>query len=307
MSKVYDVIVIGASAAGMTAAVYAKRANMNVLLLEKLAPGGQMINSDRIENYVGGGIISGADLAYKMFEQTQELGIPMEYGTASKITTEGDAKVVHCEEGQVFSTRGVIIAAGCSPNKLGVEGEAELIGKGLSFCAICDGAQYKDKEVVVIGGGNAAVEEGFYLAGLCKKLTFVTMINLTADPEAVSELRAKDNVEVHEYCDIDKFTNADGKISIHYHPNQKADALHEVVQCDGVFEYIGQNPSSKPFRDLNITNERGYIKVDKNFETEVPMIYAAGDIIDKELRQIVTAAADGATAAHNLSGKLNKR
>ena len=171
MENIYDIIIVGAGPAGMTAAIYAIRANMKVLMLDRLAPGGQMINTNEIENYPGAGKLSGAELAIKMFEHTQELGVEFDYKTVIDIKNGGPLKTVVCEEDDtVYKARAVILATGTVPRRLGVPGEDDWAANGISWCAICDGAQYRDKEVVVIGGGNSAVEESIYLAGICTRL-----------------------------------------------------------------------------------------------------------------------------------------
>lgn len=197
MDNVYDIVIVGAGPAGMTAAIYAIRANMKVLMLDKLSPGGAIINTNEVENYTGAGKLSGAELAIKMFEHTQELGVEFDYRTVLDIKDEGEWKTITCEEDNaVYKARAVILATGTVPRRLGVTGEEQWAGSGISWCAICDGAQYRGKEVVVIGGGNSAVEESIYLAGICTKLTVVTLFDLTADPKACDQLRNMKNVTV---------------------------------------------------------------------------------------------------------------
>ena len=173
----YDVVIIGAGPAGMTAAIYAARADMNVLMLDKLAPGGQIINTNEIQNYTGVGTVNGAELAYQMFEHTQQFDtITFDYATVKEVKDNGAEKVVVCEEdGKEFTAKSVILATGTQPRCLGIPGEDKFRGNGVSWCAICDGAQYRDRDVVVIGGGNSAVEESIFLAGMVKSLTIVTM------------------------------------------------------------------------------------------------------------------------------------
>lgn len=293
----YDLVVIGCGPSGMTAAIYAKRANMNVVLLDKLAPGGQIVNTNEIENYTGVGRINGAQLAIQMFEHTMELGIPMEYGTVNEIADNGAEKIVKCEENIEFSTKAVLIATGTKPRILNVENEANFLGNGISFCAICDGAQYKGKDVIVIGGGNSAVEESLYLAGSVNHLTIITLFNLTADPIACDRLRNLENVTIYEYYDILKFLsgeNFSGLIAKSTKTNEEI-----IINADGSFEYIGLEPNTQPFANLGILNDYGYIKANASMETAIPGIYASGDVIEKQLRQVVTACSDGAIAANN--------
>ncbi len=301
MSTIYDVVIIGAGPAGMTAAIYAIRANMKVLLLDKLAPGGQIINTNEIENYPGLGQLSGAELAIKMFEHTQELGIEFDYKTVLNIKDNGKIKEIICKEDNcVYETHSVIIASGTRPRKLNVEGEEQFTGNGISWCAICDGAQYRGKDVVVIGGGNSAVEESIYLAGIVNKLTVVTMFDLTADPKACDKLRAMENVDVYPFQDVLEFTGSSSLDGIRFKSTQE-DVTERFVKCDGVFEYIGLEPVSSFCADLGILDKFGCIETDKSMQTKIEGIFAAGDITVKQLRQVITACSDGAIAANNAS------
>ena len=297
--EIYDVIIVGSGPAGMTAAIYASRANMTVLILDKLAPGGQMVNTNEIENYTGSGKINGAELSMQMFEHTQELGVEFDYRTVLQITDNGATKTIRCEEDNaVFETRAVILATGTVPRSLGIPGEDRFAGAGISWCAICDGAQYRDKDVVVIGGGNSAVEESIYLAGITSSLTIVTMFDLTADPKACDQLRAMDNVTIYPYQDVLEFTGEATLEGVRFRSTQD-DGAERHVTCDGVFEYIGLIPTSGCFKELGIVDNLGFIQVDDEMQTAVPGIYGAGDITVKKLRQIVTACSDGAIAANS--------
>lgn len=295
----YDVAIIGAGPAGMTAAIYAARANLQVLLLDKLAPGGQIVNTFEIQNYTGMGTINGADLAIKMFEHTQELGVTFDYGTVTAIQSEGNIKKLVCEEGHSFEAKSVIIATGTKPRMLGVPGELDFAGTSISWCAICDGAHYRDKKVIVIGGGNSAVEEAIYLAGLAEEVTVVTLFNLTADPIACDKLRALPNVKIYEYYDIIEFVGTDKFEGLRAKSTKTGEEI--TVYADGAFEYIGLKPTAEAFKDLGILNEHGYIETDEFMATKVPGIYAAGDIINKHLRQVITACSDGAIAAQSVA------
>ncbi|WP_320007669.1 FAD-dependent oxidoreductase [Maridesulfovibrio sp.] len=295
----YDVVIIGSGPAGMTAAIYAVRANMKTLLLDKLAPGGQMVNTNEIENYTGSGTVNGAELSMQMFEHTQELGVEFDYKTVLEIEDKGDIKILRCEEDDtVLETTTVILATGTVPRSLEIPGEERFAGSGISWCAICDGAQYRDKDVVVIGGGNSAVEESIYLAGIVNKLTVVTMFDLTADPKVCDKLRGMENVTVYPYQDVLEFTG-ESKLSGVSIKSTKEDATERHVTCDGVFEYIGLKPTSDNFAGLGILDKFGCIIVDDEMQTSVKGIYGAGDITNKKLRQIVTACSDGAIAANS--------
>ena len=208
----YDLVVIGAGPAGMTAAIYGVRANLKVLLLDRLAPGGQMINTNEIENYPGVGKVNGAELALKMFEHAQELGVDFEYRTVTKIESLEGIKQVYSEEDEdVIEALTVIIATGTRPRTLNISGEEEYKGSAISWCAICDGAKYRDKDVVIIGGGNSAVDEGTYLATITKSLTIITDFDLTADPVSTDYLRSLPNVTVYPYKRVVEFIGEGGQ------------------------------------------------------------------------------------------------
>lgn len=297
----YDVIIIGAGPAGMTAAIYAARADMNVLMLDKLAPGGQIINTNEIQNYPGVGTINGAELAYKMFEHTQEFpNIAFDYATVKEVKVDGVEKTVICEEDdKTFTAKSIILATGTRPRCLHIPGEDNFRGNGISWCAICDGAQYRDKDVVVIGGGNSAVEESVFLAGIVKSLTIVTMFDLTADPIACDKLRAMENVTIYPYQDILEFIG-DGKLEgVHFKSTKTGE--ESTVSCDGVFEYIGLIPTTEFLKDSGVLNQMGYVEVDEKMHSKVAGVYGAGDCVTKNLRQVITACADGAVAAQEAS------
>ena len=291
----YDVAIVGAGPAGMTAAIYAVRANLQVLLLDKLAPGGQIVNTFEIQNYPGMGTIGGADLAIKMFEHTQELGVTFDYGTVNAVVTEGALKRIECEEGHSYIAKAVIIATGTKPRMLGVPGELKFAGKKISWCAICDGPHYKGKKVIVIGGGNSAVEESIYLAGLAEEVTIVTLLDLTADPSACAKLRTFPNVKIYEYYDILEFLGEEKFEGLRACSTKTGEEI--VVQAPGAFEYIGLEPTAEAFRTLGILNEQGYVVTNQFMATNTAGVFGAGDINCKHLRQVVTACSDGATAA----------
>ncbi len=293
----YDIIIAGAGPAGMTAAIYAARTDKKVLLLDRLAPGGQIINTNEIQNYPGVGTINGADLAYQMFEHTRQFdNITFDYATVKEIQCiEKEKKVLCAEEDKEYTAKALILATGTKPRRLNVPGEDPFCGNGISWCAICDGVQYRDKDVVVIGGGNSAVEESIFLAGFVKSLTIITMLDLTADPIACEKLRAMEQVTIYTYQDILEFTG-DTKLAGVRFRSTKSGAVHTVT-CDGVFEYIGLIPVTEYLKDLKILNTDGYIEVNHKMQTRAEGIFGAGDCVTKNLRQVITACADGAIAA----------
>lgn len=300
----FDVAIVGAGPAGMTAAIYARRANLTVLLLDKLAPGGQVVNTLEVQNYPGFGTVNGAELAIRMFEHTQALGVCFDYGTVETVKRQNGTSKIVCKEGQSYQAKAVIIATGTIPRTLGVDGEQNFSGNGISWCAICDGAQYRDRNVVVIGGGNSAVEESLYLAGIAKRLSVITLYDLTADRLACQKLQAMPNVDIFEYHEILEFVGSERLEGV------KARCVKTnaqiLVKADGVFEYIGLKPTAEPFAHLGILNDQGYISTDSLMATRVPGIFGAGDINHKQLRQIVTACNDGAIAAQAAAGYIEK-
>lgn len=301
----YDLVVIGAGPAGMTAAIYAVRANLKVLLLDRLAPGGQIINTNEIENFPGVGKVNGAELAIKMFEQVQELGVDFDYRTVTKIESLEDIKQVHTEEDDnVIETISLIVATGTSPRTLNIPGEEEYKGSAISWCAICDGAKYRDKDVVIIGGGNSAVDEGTYLAAITKSLTIITDFDLTADPVSSDYLRSLPNVTVHPYKSVVEFIGEGGQFKGVKFADKETGENEKVVHCDGVFEYIGATPSTEFLHGTNILEGHGFIETNERMATKIPGVFGAGDCISKHLRQVVTAAADGAIAAQEASSYI---
>lgn len=294
----YDVIIVGSGPAGMTASIYAARANLRVLMLDKLAPGGQIINTNEIQNYTGMGTVNGAELAIQMFQHTQELNVEFDYRTVREIRTEGDERVVSCvEEDREYRGKAVILCTGTRPRMLGVENERKFAGNGISWCAICDGAACRSRDVVVIGGGNSAVEESIYLAEIAKSLTIVTMFDLTADPIACDKLRAMPNVTVYPYQDVLEFLGGQKLEGLRFRSTQ--DGTERTVRCDRVFEYIGLKPTTECFQSLGVLDKFGYVQVDGFMKTAIPGVFGAGDCVTKHLRQVITACADGAIAAQS--------
>ncbi|HLQ84062.1 MAG TPA: thioredoxin-disulfide reductase [Pseudogracilibacillus sp.] len=294
--RIYDVIIIGAGPAGMTAAVYASRGNLDTLMIERGMPGGQMADTEDIENFPGFESILGADLSNKMFEHAKKFGAEYAYGDVQDVTVDGDYKIVTAGEKE-YKTKTVIIATGAQYRKLGVEGEAELTGRGVSYCAVCDGAFYRDREIVVIGGGDSAVEEGMYLTKFAKKVTVIHRRDkLRAQKIIQDRAFANEKMDFIWNNTVKSFNGKDGKIDSLTLVNTETGEEIEH-QTEGAFVYIGMDPLSEPFESLGIVDEEGYIPSNENMETSVPGVYSAGDIRVKDLRQIVTATGDGSIAA----------
>ncbi len=294
---VYDVVVIGAGPAGMTSAVYAARANLKVLLLDRGAPGGKMLETGEIENYTGFEHITGMELSQKMFAHVSKYDVKYDYGNVSAVKDMGDTKVIETDNGS-FEGKTIIIATGNINRKLNVPGEQEFSGRGISWCAICDGAFFKDLDVAVVGGGNSAVEEAISLSNIAKKVTvLVRNDKLIAEKILQDRLMKIENVEIIFNTSIEEFQGENGKLSNVKLVNSNGEKSD--LKVNGVFELIGLIPASEPFANLNITDERGYIIVDENMETSVKGIFSAGDVNQKHVRQIVTATSDGAVAAQS--------
>lgn len=294
--KIYDVIIIGSGPAGMTAAVYTSRANLSTLMIERGIPGGQMANTEEVENYPGFGSILGPDLSAKMFEHAKKFGAEYAYGDIKEIIDNGDTKTV-VAGAKEYKAHSIIISTGAEYKKLGVQGEKELSGRGVSYCAVCDGAFFKDKELVVVGGGDSAVEEGVYLTRFASKVTIVHRRDQLRAQKILQE-RAFANEKVHFVWNhtVKEIKDKDGKVGSLTLVSTENGSEQEFT-ADGVFIYVGMLPLSKPFESLGITNENGYIETNERMETKVPGIFAAGDIREKTLRQIVTATGDGSIAA----------
>lgn len=296
--KIYDVIIAGAGPAGMTAAVYTSRSNLSTLMIERGIPGGQMANTEEVENYPGYESILGPDLSTKMFEHAKKFGAEYAYGDIKEIVDHGDYKIVKAGSKE-YKAYAVIIATGAEYKKLGVPGEKELGGRGVSYCAVCDGAFFKGKELVVVGGGDSAVEEGVYLTRFASKVTIVHRRDqLRAQKILQNRAFANEKIDFIWNHTVKEIHEKDGKVGGLTLASTK-DGSEQELKADGVFIYVGMVPLSKPFESLKITNEHGYIETNDQMETKVPGIFAAGDIREKTLRQIVTATGDGSIAANS--------
>lgn len=292
----YDVIIIGAGCAGISAAIYAKRSNLNVMIIEKETPGGQINKTATIENYPGFTKIEGPELAFKLFEQLQQLKVDYKALEVKEIIDNGDYKTIITNKDS-YQTKTVIIATGRVPRKLGVENEDKLYGKGISFCSICDGNLYKDKPIAVIGGGNSAIEESLYLSSIASKLTLIHRNEiLRADESLIYELKKKDNVEILYNTEVERF-NENNNVLDSIEIKNTQDRTNNILKVDGVFVFVGYEPASDFIKNLDILDENGYVLVNNKMETKIPGIYACGDIIKKDVYQIVTAESEGAVAA----------
>lgn len=297
--EMYDVIIVGAGPAGMTTSVYTSRANLSTLLIERGVPGGQMANTQDVENYPGFDFVLGPDLSNKMFEHAKKFGAIYKYGDIKEIIDEGNLKKV-VTTNQEYYAKAVIIATGADHKKLGVPGEEALGGRGVSYCAVCDGAFFKNRELVVVGGGDSAVEEAVYLTRFASKVTIIHRRDeLRAQKILQDRAFANDKLEFIWNKQVTSINEENGTVSkVTLKDTQTGE--ESFFSTNGVFIYVGTLPLNSAFKNLGITNEEGYVVTDEAMATKIPGIYAAGDIRDKTLRQIVTATGDGSIAAQSV-------
>ncbi|MCR5047695.1 MAG: FAD-dependent oxidoreductase [Saccharofermentans sp.] len=292
----YDVAIVGAGTAGLTAAIYARRAGTSVTVFESEAPGGQIINTPEIDNFPGLPGVSGYEYANKLFEQAQALGAEFVFDKVK--VAEGSLEEgfrLTGEYGTVCEAKTVIIASGVKRREMGLAGEQEFTGRGISYCATCDGAFFKGKTAAVFGGGNTAVEDAIYLAGICKKVYIIHRRNqFRADQALVDELLAHDNVETKLCFTVSGIRGEDKLTGVEL---TNIDGSREELTTDALFVAIGLIPENGVFKDIAELDEAGYVVAGENCETSTPGVFAAGDCRTKDVRQLVTAAADGAVAA----------
>lgn len=309
MAKKYDVIVIGAGPGGLTAALYASRANLSVLILDRGLYGGQMNNTDAIDNYPGFTEIKGPELGEKMYNSTMKFGSEFEYGDVQSVTVEGENKVVKTDTGE-YSAPALIIATGADHRHLNVPGEEEYSGKGVSYCAVCDAAFFKDEDIAVIGGGDSAIEEGIYLAQSAKSVTVIHRRDqLRAQPTLQKRAFANDKINFI-WNGITESIDGDGQRVTGVTYKDKETGEEKQLATRGVFIYVGVIPQTAPFKELEITNEQGWIPTDDHMRTKVDGIFALGDVRAKDLRQIANAVGDGSIAgqaAYNYLQDLNDK
>ena len=293
----HDIIIVGGGPAGLTAAVYALRAGKTVLVIEKNAFGGQIAYSPKVENIPGTRVISGTEFADNFVSQALDLGAEVELETVTKVEKTGNGFVVSTEEGSAYEAGAVILAVGVKHRMLGLPGEQELVGKGISFCAVCDGAFYTGQEVAMIGGGNSALQEALLLSEVCSKVTVVqNLADFTGEKKLADALLEKENVEVHFSTLVDGYEQENGSLT---GLRLRNDITGEVsrIRVDGAFLAVGLMPENDAFAQLAKLNDWGYFDSAEDCVTKTPGLFVAGDCRSKRIRQVVTAAADGAIAA----------
>jgi len=292
----FNTIVIGSGPAGVSAAIYLKRAGIDVLVLEKNIPGGLLNMASHIENYPGYEKIDGPTLAMHMFSQLQDQGIPFKNEEVIDITIK-EKKHIVTKNGE-YTCDYLILACGRTPRKLGLPNEEALIGNGISFCALCDGNFFKKKDVLVVGGGNSALVEALYLANIANKVTILHRSgSFRGEQKLVHQVQSLPNIEVYFSTQIESLLEENGHfkgVIVNNNGQQK------TIIANALFEYIGYDPTNDILHHLDLQNEKGYLKVNSHMETSIPGIYACGDIILKDLYQIVTATSEGAQAAYHI-------
>lgn len=293
----YDIIVVGGGPAGLTAAIYALRAGKSVLVIEKNGFGGQIAFSPKVENIPGTRTVSGAEFADKLTDHALDLGAEVELEKVTAVNKNGESFTVRTEEGSTYQARSVILAVGVKHRTLGLPGEDELIGNGISFCAVCDGAFYTGQNVAMIGGGNSALQEALLLAEVCNQVTIVqNLAFLTGEKKLADALAEKENVQILYSTVVSAYETENGTITgVRLHND--ATGEDSYIAVDGVFLAVGLQPENEAFSDLAALNDWGYFAAAEDCTTATPGLYVAGDCRQKQIRQVVTAAGDGAVAA----------
>lgn len=295
MKNNYDVAIIGAGPAGVTAAIYAKRAELNCCIIEKEMPGGQINKTSTIENYPGFIEISGPDFASKLMEQMNSLNIKQIYSEVIEIENSEEEKIIKLKNGKEIKTKSIILAVGRKPKKMQNDGFNDLEGKGISFCSLCDGNLYKNEDVSIIGAGNSALEEALYLSDICSTVTIINRADdLRGEKVLIEKVKQKENIKIINNSTVEKFNAEDNILeSVTIKEKEKLKEL-KTKAC---FIFIGYEPDTNFLKKLEILDEKGYIIVDNQKRTPLKGIYAAGDVVKKDAFQIVTAVSDGALAA----------
>ena len=301
----YDMLIIGSGPAGMGAAIYGVRAGLSLAVLDRSPiSGGQVLTTYEVDNYLGLPQISGGEISQKFREHADSLGVNFVTANVTSIEDKKDCKIVYTEEGD-YEAKTLLLATGATHAMLGVKGEMQLTGMGVSYCATCDGAFFRKRTVAVVGGGDVAVEDAIFLAGLCSKVYLIhRRDSLRAAGSLQKKLMSMENVEILWNCEVKEIQGEDMVEKIPVYHNQ--DDSQSVLEVNGVFIAVGIQPNTELYQGLVEMDERGYVLADESCKTSADGIYAAGDIRKKALRQIITAVADGANAVTSAQNYLNK-
>lgn len=301
-----DIVIIGSGPAGLSAAIYAKRAMMDTLVIEKEAfSGGQIINSECVDNYLGLNGLSGYEIAMKYREHADALNVEFLNGRVNKVKAADNYFVIEMEDGTSVDALKVVIATGAAHKKLGVPGEKELTGAGVSYCATCDGAFFKNREAAVVGGGNVALEDALYLSAICKKVYLIhRREEFRASKEVIEKVKNSENIYILTNCIIEKLNGLDMLESIDI-VNTKNNE-NKNIKLDGIFVAIGMEPETISVRDIVKCDEAGYIVAGEDCRSSLKGVYAVGDVRTKKVRQLVTAVSDGACAIHSVEEDVNE-
>lgn len=295
MEKQIDVAIIGGGIAGLTAGLYIKRSNLSVMAIDRNVFGGKLAKLGDIYNYPGFEAISGPDLAYKLMDQADKNGIELEYGNVINITKQNDMFLIQTEESMIHA-KAVIIATGTIEKQLGIPGEKDFLNRGVSYCATCDGPLYRNKQVAVVGYMDTALDEALYLSGIAKTVYLISHVEKAQiESSKLEEVLRKANIVVFDKCDVTSIVGQDHVERIivrHVLTNQE-----DVLDVNAIFPYIGQKTLTEFLANFKLETRNGYLIVNKDMETSIPGLLAAGDTVDKKLRQLVTAAGDGCIAA----------
>lgn len=294
-NRVYDMLIVGGGPGGYTAALYAARAGLDTLVLEKLSPGGQIALTHQVDNYPGFEAgIDGLELGMKMQAQAERFGAKTAFAEVYNLELEGEIKTLETSEG-VFRGRTVVIATGANPRELGIEKEAQLVGRGVAYCAACDGMFYRGKTVAVVGGGNSAAADALLLSRVAKKVILVHRRDtLRATKIYHQSLLEKENVEFYWNSQVEELIHGDKLQAIRLRNTQTGEQT--LVECEGLFVSIGRKPATQLVKGKLPLDDSGYVIAGETTETGIPGVYAVGDVRTKPLRQVVTAVADGAMA-----------
>jgi len=304
--KKYDVIIIGGGPAGLSASIYTSRAMLSTLILEKETIGGQIVISSNIENYPGfPESIKTAELVEKMKKQAENFGVNIEFDEVEKIEKKNNGFIIKTDWEEYFA-KGLILAVGSSPKKTGVPGEEKFLGKGVAFCATCDGPFFKDKDVIIVGAGNSGVQEGLFLLNYVNSLKFVEfMPQMNAEKILQERIKKKKNVDIYLNTELLEIIGDDRITGVKVRDRESK--KEETLKAEGVFLYVGYSPNTGFLKDFVDLDKRGYIKTDDKYRTNINNVYAAGDVVSNLYSQVVISSGSGVTAAMSLIEDLEAK